>query len=105
LAPDYSLAHSNLLLGLHYINEDPQSLAEEHRAWARQHAPAAPPVQFTNSREPDRRLRIGYISPDLYEHVVARFILPAFLHHDRAQFDIFAYGDITKPDHITQRIA
>ena len=27
-------------------------------------------------RDPDRRLRIGYVSPDFYKHVVSQNLLP-----------------------------
>lgn len=56
--------------------------------------------QFKNSK-----IRIGYVSPDLCSHVVAAFLEPILRHHDRNRFDIFCYGDVLHPDHVTQRIA
>lgn len=52
-----------------------------------------------------RRLRIGYVSADLREHAVTRFLVPVLEAHDRERFDVFTYGVVQKPDHVTQRIA
>jgi predicted O-linked N-acetylglucosamine transferase (SPINDLY family) len=52
-------------------------------------------------RDPNRRLRIGYVSSDFRTHVVAMNILPALVHHDREAFEIFLYGQVEYPDQIT----
>jgi predicted O-linked N-acetylglucosamine transferase (SPINDLY family) len=51
-----------------------------------------------------RRLRVGFISPDLRAHSVSFFIEPVFRHRDRAAFELFVY--FTKPpgDHVTERL-
>jgi protein O-GlcNAc transferase len=104
LRPDLSSLHSNLLLTLHYhAGISPADLAREHRAWAERHV--APLVELRrpheNDPQPDRRLRIGYVSPDFREHPVARFMLPLLRGHDRARFEVFAYSDVTRPDEMT----
>jgi predicted O-linked N-acetylglucosamine transferase (SPINDLY family) len=107
LRPDLSGLHSNLLLTLHYhAGLTPEDIAREHREWAKRHvAPlAAERRPHANDPEPNRRLRIGYVSPDFREHPVARFILPLLQHHDRRQFEIFAYSDVTRPDRVTATI-
>ena len=104
LRPDLSALHSNLLLTLHYQPGcSPADLEREHRAWAERHvAPlAASRRRHANGPEPDRRLRIGYVSPDFREHPVARFILPVLRERDRHQAEVFAYSDVTKPDAVT----
>jgi predicted O-linked N-acetylglucosamine transferase (SPINDLY family) len=104
LRPDLSELHSNLLLTLHYHPDySPADLEREHRAWAERHvAPlAAGRRPHENGPEPERRLRIGYVSPDFREHPVARFLLPLFREHDRRQVEVFTYSDVTKPDTIT----
>jgi protein O-GlcNAc transferase len=57
-----------------------------------------------NDRSPDRRLRIGYVSPDFKDHVVARFMLPLLAHHDRVNFEIFCYADVARPDRMTEAL-
>jgi predicted O-linked N-acetylglucosamine transferase (SPINDLY family) len=104
LRPDLSALHSNLLLTLHYRFEcSPADLAREHRAWAERHvAPlAAARREHHNAPEPERRLRVGYVSADFREHPVARFILPVFRERDRRQVEIFAYSDAFAPDAVT----
>jgi protein O-GlcNAc transferase len=107
LRPDLSLLHSNLLLTLHYHRDySPADLLREHRQWADRHvAPLIGARQpHGNAPDPERRLRIGYVSPDFREHALARFVLPAFERHDRAHVEIFAYSDVARPDAVTALI-
>jgi len=46
-------------------------------------------------------LRIGYISPDFHDHVVARNLVPLFQHHDREHFEILCYADGGQTDPLT----
>ena len=55
-------------------------------------------------RNPDRRLRIGYVSPDFRQHVIALFMQPILHHHDRTKFEIFCYADVPEPDFMTARL-
>jgi len=52
-----------------------------------------------------RRLRVGYVSPDLWMHPVARFLLPVLEHHDRSRFEVFAYSSRYLKDGMTSEIA
>jgi predicted O-linked N-acetylglucosamine transferase (SPINDLY family) len=65
--------------------------------------PLAPfqPV-YVNDRSPNRRLRIGYVSPDFRNHCQAFFTTPLFSNHDHRQFEIFCYADVATPDAFTQ---
>jgi len=106
LQPDYAKAHSNLLFTLHYrAGEDAAAIADEHRRWNQQHG--EPLKQYikphTNDRNPHRRLRIGYVSPDFHDHVVGRFALPLLANHDRRSFEVFAYAQVPAPDNLTER--
>jgi predicted O-linked N-acetylglucosamine transferase (SPINDLY family) len=58
-----------------------------------------------NDRSRDRRLRIGYVSPDFTSHPAGRFVLPVLANHDHARFEIFCYSDVQRPDALTQRLA
>jgi len=97
---------SNLLMTLNYVPDiNPQLVLEEHRAWGRIHEVAIPsPRSFPNSRNPDRRLRIGYVSPDFREHSVANFFEPLLVAHDRKAFDVICYSDTSRPDATTTRM-
>lgn len=67
--------------------------------------PLAGEIQaHTNDRTPDRRLRVGYVSPDFNFHPVGRFTLPLLENHDRAQFEVFCYSDSKLHDNVTDRL-
>jgi protein O-GlcNAc transferase len=107
LRPDLSMLHSNLLLTLHYHSGySPADLAREHRLWAERHVLplASARAPHRNDPDPDRRLRIGYVSPDFREHAVARFMLPLLENHDRREVEVFAYADVPRPDSVTAQI-
>ncbi len=104
LRPDLSALHSNLLLTLHYHPAfGPQDLEREHRTWAERHAAPLAAAHRPHANEPqsDRRIRIGYVSPDFREHSLARFMLPLLREHDERQVEVFAYSDVTAPDAVT----
>ncbi len=107
LKPDFPAAQSSLLLTLNYHPDFAASaVTEEHRRWSRQHA--EPLTQFIqmhrNDRTHDRRLRIGYVSPDLRAHPVGRFLLPLLAHHDHDRFEVFGYAHVPVPDAMTARL-
>ncbi|MEC5217578.1 protein O-GlcNAc transferase [Actimicrobium sp. GrIS 1.19] len=91
LGPDNALAHSNLLLALQYSPSlTPAQLFAEHTRFAQQFEPAGN-VTHANTPDPARRIRIGYVSADLRDHAVARFIEPILRHHDAGQVEVFCY--------------
>lgn len=104
--PDRPLVHDLYLFALNYLSDDPARLLDAHRAYGmRIEAPhkASWPVH-RNGRDPERRLRIGYVSPDFREHSVATFLEPVLAHHDRAGFEIHAYYTAPLRDAMTVRI-
>jgi protein O-GlcNAc transferase len=107
LNPNFAQAHGNLVYAIHFHPAyDAKMIFDEHRRWNREHAePLKKFIQpHTNDRDPGRRLRIGYVSPDFRRHSVGRFILPLLQAHDRAKFEVFCYSDVRRPDDITAKI-
>jgi protein O-GlcNAc transferase len=103
--PDYTAAHSNLVLTLNYHPaSDAKLIDQELRRWNQQHAqPLAKLIApCTNNRDPKRRLRLGYVSADFYDHTCALFFLPLFRHHDRDQFEVFCYSEGDQTDKVTR---
>jgi protein O-GlcNAc transferase len=107
LKPDFREAHSNLVYAMHFDPDtDPQANFQEHLRWA---ARFAEPLKgsiapHTNDRDPDRPLRIGYVSPDLMNHVVGSFMEPIVEQHDHARYQIVCYSDVPAPDDLTRRL-
>jgi len=103
--PDEAEIHRALLLAQVYDPEEtPERRLAEHRRYGVLHVPppASPPV-FANVRDPERRLRIGYMSSDLRRHVIASNLLPVAETHDRERFAIHYYADVRRPDDTTAR--
>ena len=82
-----------------------KALFHEQRQWnALQAVPLQSQIRpHTNDRSPDRRLKVGYVSPYLFAHAEAFFTTPLLEHHDHAQFEIHCYASVYKPDDITAR--
>jgi protein O-GlcNAc transferase len=107
LKPDFAVAHHNLLMSLQYDpTVTPAALLEEHRAFDRRHAQplAANILPPANVPDPDRRLRIGYVSGDFGRHPVGHFLAPVLPNHDRDQVEVFAYSDRAVEDDLTHEL-
>jgi len=106
LTPGDAAAHSNLLLCWNYdphVNAD--TLFAEHCAWGQRHgqvAGAGPAAG--HDRKPARRLRVGYVSPDLKAHPIANFLHPILANHDRHQVEAICYAEVTAQDAMTARL-
>jgi predicted O-linked N-acetylglucosamine transferase (SPINDLY family) len=105
--PDVCTAHSNLLYTLlFHCNSDARAIFEGHRLWNRRFAePLATLVQpHLNDRSSNRRLRVGYVSPDFRDHAQSFFITPLLSAHDQKNFEIYCYADVARPDEVTARL-
>ena len=103
---DNVLNHTNYLWYLHYLPEiDPHMLLEEHKRWGQAHAPPSlARVSHDNDTDPNRRLRVGYVSPDFRVHSAA-YNFEAFLSgRDHQAVEVYGYGSVTKPDEMTERL-
>ncbi len=101
----FAAAESSLMWNLHYSPEtNLQQLFVEYKKWGSTYAPMSMARKsHDNAPDPDRRLRIGYISPDFRTNSASRSFEPFLDGHDRQQFEICGYGNIMKPDEITDR--
>lgn len=105
LAPDAADVHSNLLLTLCYAPDvDPRDLLDAHRAYGDRFSRPFDPLAFPNDPDPDRRLRLGYVSPDFRRHVVAQMTAGVIAAHDRTRFEVFCYAEVPEPDAVTATI-
>ncbi|MBL8643095.1 MAG: hypothetical protein JNK21_04110, partial [Rhodospirillaceae bacterium] len=94
-------ATDNRLFSAHYISDDPQALVKLHRTWGQ----GLPELAFDGheNTDPDRPLRVGYVSPDFRRHSVAFFSEPLIVGHDRKQVEVFCYANLSAPDTVTAR--
>ncbi|MBW8001493.1 MAG: tetratricopeptide repeat protein [Planctomycetes bacterium] len=103
--PENAHAHSNLLFRLHQLPQlDPKMLYDEHKKWAQKYAPISlAKSSHGNNPDPDRKLKVGYISPDFRMHPVAFFFEPLLDGHNRDAVEVYGYGNVAYPDTVTER--
>jgi predicted O-linked N-acetylglucosamine transferase (SPINDLY family) len=105
--PCHYEANSAYLYTLHYHPKySPADILREHQEWderyCRHLTDDAKP--HSNNRDPNRKLRIGYVSPDFRSHTSAFFYLPLFARHDHENFEYYFYSDVRSPDQVTEKI-
>ncbi|MDH5301685.1 MAG: tetratricopeptide repeat protein [Gammaproteobacteria bacterium] len=99
--------HSCVLMSKHYSGElSREDTFSRHLKWAKQHeAPRVSScVGHANERDPNKRLRIGYLSGDFREHSVVYFFLPLFRGLKERRVEQFCYSNLRKPDRITKML-
>jgi predicted O-linked N-acetylglucosamine transferase (SPINDLY family) len=104
IRPELGGESQRLITMLLHPGYSPEAVLREHEQWARRFAAlteAAPPHE--NDASPERRLRVGYVSPDFREHVVAMNLLPLFREHDKSQVEVFCYHAADTSDLVTER--
>ena len=106
LDPTHLTAHSNLLLALNYLPEvSPAELYDAHKGFAEtfERPLRAAWRRHRNDRDPERRLKLGYVSADFYEHAAALFSEPVLARHDKTRFELFCLHAGTQNDAVTAR--
>lgn len=104
-ADDFALPHSAYLLMLQYMTgQTAESLYRKHRAWNERHGAAfkASWPNHRNSPDPDRPLRVGFVSPDLGRHPIGYFTLGVFENLPKDRIETVVYSDRI-PDDLTAR--
>jgi protein O-GlcNAc transferase len=73
------------------------------RKWGLLRDSTAKITKHNNIVDPQRRLRIGYVSPDFKEHAVAYLLEPLIANHNSQKVEIYCYAEVNKPDKVTER--
>ncbi|UCF16361.1 MAG: tetratricopeptide repeat protein [Phycisphaerales bacterium] len=102
----HSLIHSNLLWYTNYLpGHDARQLFEHCKRWGQTHAPPSlARTSHGNDPDPERRLRVGYICPDFRLHPTANTFHQFLDGHDREVVEVFGYGNVAKPDEVTEQL-
>ena len=100
-------AFGNQLLQMQYdptINDDIAACAAVD--WGLHRVAAAPRVQFSQMRsdDPDRTLRVGYVSADFYRHPVGWLGRAPIMEHDRRAVHVTLYANHANRDQITEEL-
>ena len=107
LQPDYYDAYSNLLLTLHYDARASAQVTETaHRDWGRLVAERFPlqAKGWDNERNPERRLRVGFVSADFYMHAVAFFFKDVLDNLKADELEVYLYANNVRRDAMTVRL-
>lgn len=103
LSPDQPMAYINRIF---FSDFDPALSAEQQQAlrkdwYERFGRPVRDPRPHTNAPEPDRRLRVGYLSGDFFLHSASQIFSLVVLNHTPAEFEVVCYANTEAEDHIT----
>jgi len=104
--PECVWAHSNLLCSQQYRGSITlKELADAHAGFEQAHVA---PLRATwsaheNVRDPQRRLRVGFVSPDLRRHPVGYFLIRLLENLDQGLYEAICYYDGTVTDDLTAR--
>jgi len=106
--PEDAGYHSHLLTILSAMKEvRSEDLAQVSRVWYDNHvvAKGLPQIsQYANNLDPDRPLRVGFVSGDFKRHSVSYFMKPIFQRHNPDQIQIYAYAQVEEPDDFTETL-
>lgn len=106
LNPNFEEAYANLLFALNYHpDKSAEEIYESYKDYNTHICKMQTPKlsAYTNSTILNRKLKIGYVSPDLKMHPVRLFLEPLLANHDKTGFEVYAYAEISKEDSVTQR--
>lgn len=105
--PDFVEAQSNLLIGMQYHPAvTPAELLQAHVSWAEERTASRRGAQqpFANSADPERPLRLGFVSADLGEHPVGFFLVRFLEAIDRKSFSVHCYATRRRSGELCERI-
>lgn len=107
LDPERESANLNLLLLQQYLpDRSPEQVKQLHADWGKRALKQVPKKERGGYRvtpEPDRVLRVGYLSPDFCDHQVADFVEPVLSRHDPQQVAVTCYANVPEEDAVTGR--
>ncbi|ADL55129.1 tetratricopeptide repeat protein [Gallionella capsiferriformans] len=103
--PDFAEAHSNLIFTMDLaVGSDTAMQQQERKNWHAAHAAHLYQQRnFSNARDPDKRLRIGYVSADFRVHSAAYAFGAMLTKFSPDDFEIVAYSNSNREDAMTQR--
>ena len=111
LQPNLGPALRNVLFQSNYDPKgDPDAVFAEHCRWGELQEAACQVERDAHSDfhawsdDPNRRLRIGYVSPDFRMHALARYMEPVLANHDPNKVEVFCYAEVQISDAVTNRL-
>ena len=60
-------------------------------------------MKLTPTLKNQKKLKIGYVSPDFNNHSMKGFLKPVLANHNHEHFEIYAFAELSKEDHVTKQ--
>ncbi|MBF0310351.1 MAG: tetratricopeptide repeat protein [Magnetococcales bacterium] len=104
--PSMARTHSNYLMLLQYdASQNRDALFAAHRHWSAGHCARIPAFSaWANAPQPERVLRIGFLSGDLYNHPVGLFLLPFVEGREDGATEVYCYHNRPREDDVSARL-
>jgi len=106
LGPNPEIYGRHLYMMMYDPAASAREIHESAQLYARGYATALLPKDhyFGNTKQPERRLRIGFVSPDFRNHCQSFYMVPLLKLHDPEQFEVTCYSTTRLPDSVTERL-
>ena len=62
-----------------------------------------PPLPSSEARAANKKIRLGYVSPDFRNHVMGKMMYGVLAHHNKNEFELYCYSLSHKEDHWTEK--
>jgi len=95
----YALAHS------YDDTKTPEQIFNAHQRYGQeleQHIPSTP--NHPNTKDPHKKLKVGYLSGDLHQHSITHFLEPILKHTDKQSFETHIFTTSAHRDQVTERL-
>jgi protein O-GlcNAc transferase len=98
--PKNIVVWTNLLLAENYLSED---CSKSHNRYREAFRTSKLFPRFGNVKDPNKKLRVGFISYDFRRHSVGYFMLPIFEFYNKDEFELIPYIDAPVMDDFTKK--
>ena len=105
LGPGNEQVHGGLIFALDFDPAvDVAEAQAERRRWYDAHCRGLSPGRgsHANPSDPERKLRVGYVSADFRQHSAAYCFRPVLDRHDRSRFEVHCYSSTPAEDGMTE---
>tara|TARA_R110002073_G_scaffold118918_1_gene258397 strand:- start:255979 stop:257769 length:1791 start_codon:yes stop_codon:yes gene_type:complete len=104
--PDNPVLHDSLCMFATYDDQlSPSEVFDIHKKFGNCiQSRVRAPKSYANDPDPNRKVKLGFISPDFIQHSIVYFLEPIFKNIDRTKFEICMYFTATRADETTKTL-
>lgn len=103
LAPNFAAAVGNCLLALNYSGKSPKDIFKAHQRFGGALGKAVQQT-FDTALHRGGALRVGFVSPDFFQHPVGQLIEPVLIELAKTALDVHLYYTNNERDDLTARL-